>query len=81
MLSFLLGERLSKMSLKSDIVAKIAELSTLVDSIVEPVDPSEQIAQLQAEIVAKDAVIADQASKLAQADLLAKQIDALSPDA
>lgn len=69
------------MSLKSDIVAKIAELSTLVDSIVEPVDPSEQIAQLQAEIVAKDAVIADQASKLAQADLLAKQIDALSPDA
>lgn len=69
------------MSVKSDIVAKIAELSALVDMIVEPVDPSQQIAELQAQIVAKDAIIAEQAAKLASADLLAKQIDAAIPDA
>lgn len=76
------------MSLKQDIQAKIVELSALVDSIVEPVDPSEQIAQLtaqvaslQADVAAKEVIIADQGAKLAEMDLLAKRIDAIQPDA
>lgn len=83
-----MGERISKMSVKSDIIAKIAELAALADQIVEAIDPSEQIAQLQAQVAAlqveaaaKDLIIADQAMKLAAVDLLAKQIDAAIPDA
>ncbi len=82
------------MSLKMDIVAKInevsvkaVELSALVDQIVEPVDPSEQIAQLtaqvtalQADVAAKEVIITEQASKLSAADALFKQGDALIVD-
>jgi hypothetical protein len=82
------------MSLKMDIVAKInevsvkfVELSALVDQIVEPVDPSEQIAlltaqvaALQADVAAKEVVIADQAAKLTAANEIFKQGDALIED-
>ena len=74
--------------MKEQILAKIAELVALVNSLPEPgeleariVALEAQVAQLQADLVAKDAIIAEQAGRLAQADLLAKQIDALSPDA
>lgn len=75
------------MSLKMDIVAKIAELSALVEQIVEPVDPSEQIAlltaqveTLQAAVAAKEVIIAEQAAKLLAANEIFKQGDALIAD-
>lgn len=76
------------MALKADIQTKIVELSALVDQIVEPIDPSEQIALLQAQIdalqadvAAKEVVITEQLAKLQAMDQLAKQIDAVQPDA
>ena len=73
--------------MKQQILDKISELVALVNQIPEGDLPAQiaalqaQVVQLQADIVAKDAIIAEQAGRLAQADQLAKSIDALIPDA
>lgn len=73
--------------MKQQILDKIAELLALVNALPEPGELEARIAALEAEVLdlqgqiaAKDAVIAEQAAKLALVDGLAKQIDAAIPD-
>jgi vacuolar-type H+-ATPase subunit I/STV1 len=82
---------------KVDVIAKVeakkVEVAAAFDALIQELqdmpedEPSEQIAQLQAQVqdlqnqvVAKDAEIADKAQKLADVNALAKAIDEKIPD-
>jgi uncharacterized protein involved in exopolysaccharide biosynthesis len=75
------------MSLKDEIVQKVSELGALVAQIVEPVDPNQQIAELQAQVadltnqlaVKNDEIVVLKA-KLAEVDQAVKAVDALIED-
>lgn len=75
------------MSLKEEIVQKVSELGVLVAQIVEPVDPSQQIAELLAQVAdltaqlaAKNDEIVILKAKLLEVDQAVKAVDALIED-